>query len=233
MDAKILIVDDEIGLLEMIHTFLTREGFKQVVCVSTATEALDQVQTEEFDLILLDVGLPDMDGFTLCAKMRSFTHAPILFLTSRANDLDKLMGFGVGADDYITKPFHMLELLARIKAPLRRKQLYLEKSNWNHEHYDCGRFQVNATSGQLFVGGKEVSCTPKEFLLLRFFCRHPNRIFSVEQLYEQVWEQPYMGEEKTVAMVISRVRKKIEKDPKQPQYIVTVRGLGYKFVMEK
>lgn len=115
MEAKILIVDDEVGLLEMIQTFLSREGWKQTHCVTTASEALKRVQREEFDLILLDVGLPDMDGFTLCAKMRSFTHAPILFLTSHANDMDKLMGFGVGADDYITKPFHTLELLARIR----------------------------------------------------------------------------------------------------------------------
>ncbi len=232
MKTKILIVDDEIGLLEMVHTFLIQEGFQEVVCVTNGREAIKRVKQESFHLVLLDVALPDLDGFAVCTNMRKWTDAPILFLTSRTDDLDKLMGFGVGGDDYITKPFNILELLARIKAQLRRQQFY-QKRDKEQEIYHCGHFQVNVTCGQLFVDGKEINCTPKEFLLLRFFCRHPNRIFSIEQLYEQVWEQPYMGEEKTVAMVISRLRKKLEKEPKHPQHLITVRGLGYKFIMGK
>ena len=231
MKPRILLVDDEKELLEMIRLLLEREGYTHIDCAFTGSQARSLIEKNLYDLIVLDVMLPDTTGFELCQEIRKRSTVPILFLTARTSDIDKLVGFGHGGDDYVTKPFHSLELVARIKALLRRQRYYEEQFDQKQsEVLDYGRFQVIPSAGELKVEGKPVACSALEFKLLLFFCNHPNRIFSVSDLYEKVWEQESLGEEKTVVMFISRLRKKIEVNPKQPRFLINIRGLGYKFV---
>ncbi|MED0896457.1 response regulator transcription factor [Aneurinibacillus migulanus] len=230
LNEKILLVDDEKGLLDMLQTLLKKEGLTNVDFATKGHEALTLSDKETYSVIVLDVMMPDMDGFELCRRLREKTFVPIIFLTARTTDLDKLMGLGIGGDDYITKPFNPLEVVARIKAQLRRHHLYKDSTQIKHESFDFGFFQLNKTSGQLIVRGKEVECPAREFELLTFLCEHPNHIFSIQQLYERIWGQSSIGDEKTVTIHISRLRRKIEPNPKKPQFLINIRGLGYKFV---
>ncbi|QKG85127.1 response regulator transcription factor [Kroppenstedtia pulmonis] len=231
MISRILLVDDDKGLLEMIRLLLKREGYSHIDTAMTGQQAKELIQGRSYDLIVLDVMLPDTSGFDLCQEIRKTSKVPILFLTSRTSDIDKLVGFGYGGDDYVTKPFHSLELVARIKALLRRHRYLQEQMEQQQpEIRDYGRFQVIRSAGELKVEGKQVDCSAREFQLLLFFCDHPHHIFSVSELYEKVWKQEALGEEKTVVMHISRLRRKIEADQKQPRFLINVRGLGYKFV---
>lgn len=229
-EIRILLVDDEVEILNMIRIVLLKEEVGQVFTAGSAAEAVRLCRQHQPHLIVLDVMLPDREGFDVCREMRQVTDAPILFLTARTTDLDKLTGFSMGADDYITKPFNPLELVARIKAQLRRLQLIRSAIQDKRKIHDFGRFIVNEESGQLIVDGREVPCPAMEFKLLLFLCSHPNRIFSKKQLYEQVWGEESLGDENTVMVHIRRLREKIEKNPSQPEWLVTVRGLGYKLV---
>lgn len=229
MHESLLIVDDEKGILVMLENLLNQEGYTRISTATSGHQALQLVQTRTFDLIILDVMLPDIDGFDLCQQIRRITSAPILFLTARTGDLDKLTGLRIGGDDYITKPFNPLEVVARIHAQLRRQRLNRGR-NMEQEILDFGTFVIHKSAGQLSVNGSEIHCTAKEFELLVFLCEHPNRIFTAQQLYEHVWGPSVLGDEKTVVIHISRLRKKIEKDPSHPTLIVNMRGLGYKFV---
>ncbi|MFD1395524.1 response regulator transcription factor [Kroppenstedtia eburnea] len=231
MTPRILLVDDEEGLLEMIRLLLEREGYSRIDTATKGQQARDLIDQNDYDLIVLDVMLPDGSGFDLCQEIRKTSKVPILFLTSRTADMDILVGFGYGGDDYVTKPFHALELVARIKALLRRHRYFQEQlAQQQPEVLDYGDFQVIRSAGELQVKGKPVDCSAREFQLLLFFCDHPHHIFNVSELYEKVWKQEAIGEEKTVVMHISRLRKKIEQNPKQPRFLINVRGLGYKFV---
>lgn len=228
---SILLVDDEQGLREMLTAVLKKEGFRLIRSAGTGSEALQILAETDIDVIVLDVMLPDEDGFEICRKMRKITEAPILFLTARDTDLDKLMGFGIGGDDYITKPFNPLEVVARIKARLKYQLQQQDKTAATRSAtLDYSYFRVDPEAGELIVDGKPVDCPAREWELLIFLCRHPNRIFSARHLYEAVWNEPYLGDEKTVVIHISRLRKKIEPDPGHPRFLVNVRGLGYKLV---
>lgn len=228
--ARILLVDDEEEILNMIQIVLQKEGFTQVRQAVRAAAAMEACKQFQPHIILLDVMLPDGDGFEVCRELRKLTDAPILFLTARTTDLDKLTGFSTGADDYITKPFNPLEVVARLKAQLRRSLPTFKQKKCKEQIFDFGRFQVHETSGQLFVNGVEVPCPAKEFKLLCFLSAHPNRIFSKKQLYEQIWQEESLGVEHTVMVHIRRIREKIEEDPSNPKFLVTIRGLGYKLV---
>ncbi|MCP3795386.1 response regulator transcription factor [Paenibacillus sp. CH40] len=230
-EIAVLIVDDEQGLRDMLTTVLKKEGFLQVKHAATGREALQVVMESDVDVIVLDVMLPDNDGFEVCRQMRLYTDAPILFLTARDTDLDKLMGFGIGGDDYITKPFNPLEVVARMKARMKYRKVSTVAMKPTLRTLDFGYFRLELESGVLFVEDKQVECPAREWLLLVFLCKHPNRIFSVRQLYEAIWSEAYLGDEKTVVIHISRLRKKIEPDPKHPQFLINVRGLGYKMMM--
>ncbi|KAF6581388.1 response regulator transcription factor [Paenibacillus sp. EKM212P] len=230
-EIAVLIVDDEQGLRDMLTTVLKKEGFLQVKHAATGREALQVVMESHVDVIVLDVMLPDNDGFEVCRQMRLYTDAPILFLTARDTDLDKLMGFGIGGDDYITKPFNPLEVVARMKARMKYRKVSTVAMKPTLRTLDFGYFRLELESGVLFVEDKQVECPAREWLLLVFLCKHPNRIFSVRQLYEAIWSEAYLGDEKTVVIHISRLRKKIEPDPKHPQFLINVRGLGYKMMM--
>lgn len=228
---RILIVDDEKGLVQLLSTALKKEEDWTIDTAYSGQEAIDQVKRQAYDLILLDVMLPDIDGFAVCRTIRERTIAPILFLTARTSEIDKLTGLGIGGDDYITKPFNPLEVVARVKAQLRQCQRYQEATQYALEpDVQLGSLTINRSSAQLWVNGKEITCPAKEFELLLFFIDHPNQVFTAQQLYELIWGSDSLGDDKTVAVHIGRIRKKIEKDPKHPNYMVNLRGIGYKFV---
>ncbi|WP_155591367.1 response regulator transcription factor [Lysinibacillus cavernae] len=236
-DVAILLVDDEPAILDMLQMVLNKEGFRQIDRASTAQEALKACERKQYDMILLDVMLPDKSGFDICPFIRETTAAPILFITAKNSDLEKLTGFAMGGDDYITKPFNPLEVVARMKAQLRRVRLYEEEKTMhvssNSYIYDFGRFQMNERAGELTVDGQIVSCPAQVYQLLLFFCKHPNQIFTKSQLYEAVWGDHSFGDDNTVAVHIGRIRERIEKDPKAPQYLLTIRGLGYKLIQKE
>lgn len=229
-DAQLLIVDDEQAILHMLTTIFKKEEFKHIDTASTAEEALALCQTKRYDLIFLDVMLPGRSGFEICPFIRETTDATIFFLTARSTDLDKLSGFALGADDYITKPFNPLEVVARVKAHLRRHTGKI--SNISQTIYQYGKVHVNTLSGEVTVEERTVELPAQVYQLLLFFCKHPNQLFSKSQLYEKVWGEEFLGEDNTVMVHIRKLREKIEDNPSKPRHLITVRGLGYKFVSD-
>ncbi|PKQ19842.1 MAG: DNA-binding response regulator [Actinobacteria bacterium HGW-Actinobacteria-6] len=233
MSERILIVEDEQPIIDLLRLVLEREGLVDIAEANTVAEALASAKASSPALILLDVMLPDGDGFTLATHLREFTSAPILFLTARSGDLEKLTGFGVGGDDYVTKPFNPLEVVARIKAHLRRSAVSILAPDENAtEVFDWGGFRLSEAEGVLEVDGRAVAIPAREFQLLTYLCRNPGRVFSKRQLYRLVWGEESLGEsdDNTVQVHIHRLREKIEPRPGQPQYLVTMRGLGYKLL---
>lgn len=225
MNESILIIEDEVGLINMLKRLLDKEGFQTIYQAESGVEALKKVKEHRIDLILLDVMLPDTSGFDLCHQIREISDVPIIFLTARTTDIDKLTGFSMGGDDYITKPFNPLEVAARIKAILHRQRRTKPEIS---QVFQTDRFVLHYDQAKLTIEGKEVNCPAKEFQLFKFLCQHPNQVFSVDHLYEKVWEDySIVGKENTVMVHISRLRQKIEQDPKHPKYLKNVRGLGY------
>ncbi|GED71595.1 DNA-binding response regulator [Brevibacillus reuszeri] len=233
-EASILLVDDEQAILQLLETVLRKEGFQSIDKVTSAEAALAACEQKRYDLIVLDVTLPTMSGVEACPFIRRITDAPILFLSARTTDFDKLTGFAVGGDDYVTKPFNPMEIVARIKSLLRRSQkssVALASTSSGILHF--GRFQVNEAAAELYVEGELVSCPTLVFQLLLFFCKNPNRIFSKSELYERVWGEHSIRDDNTIMVHIHRIRERIEPDPAQPEYLVNVRGLGYKLVKKE
>lgn len=228
-NATILLVDDEQGLLDLLAFTLRRYGIENILTATSAKEAMEVILQRDISLIVLDIMLPDGDGFDVCHQMRNVTDAPILFLTAKNQDIHKIKGFELGADDYITKPFNPTEVVARVQVHLKRIR---QVNSFSRNVYDFG-FSLNKNSGQLFVQGEEVQCAPMEFLLLCFLCEHANFIFTTSELYEKVWRPYQAGDEKTVVIHISRIRKKIEPDPKNPEFLINIKGLGYKLVKKE
>lgn len=232
---KILLVDDEDGLLTLLRITLNKEHYNDIQVASTGEEALHFVQKTEFDLIILDVMLPDCYGFDLCTDIRRHTDAPIIFLSACASDFDKLTGLTLGGDDYVTKPFNTMELVARIKAIFRRRKMDRKKmdricENGSGDTFDYGAIAIFPEQGLVKVHSQMVLCTAKEMGLLLFLCRNPNRIFSVSHLYDAVWGINAVGDEKTVGIHISKLRRKLQDVTDPPQIIISIRGMGYKFV---
>ncbi|MGE7941622.1 response regulator transcription factor [Lysinibacillus xylanilyticus] len=234
MNYSLLLVDDERGLLDVLELALRKDGFQNIHTASTGIEALNKIKKLSFDLIILDIMLPDIDGLEVCRQMRTQINTPIIFLTAKGTDMDKILGLTIGGDDYITKPFNSLEVIARVKANLRRQEFIAnEPKKFEEKRFHLNNnVQVLEESGEIYVDENLIECPAKEFELLIFLCKHPNRIFSVRQLYQKVWGDFYLGDEKTVAIHISRLRKKIEADPKKPSTLVNVRGLGYKLILK-
>ena len=241
-EQAILLVDDEQALLELLATIFRKEGFHHIHTVSTAEEAIEAVQQHVYGAIILDVMLPKMSGVEACPFIRQFTDAPILFLSARSTDFDKLSGFAVGGDDYVTKPFNPLEIVARIRSLLRRSGKSITATTVAGRNdspfalpfiYDFGRFQIDEHAAELTVEGNNVACPPLVFQLLLFLARHPNRVFTRSELYEAVWEDTSIADDNTVMVHIHRIRERIEVNPAQPQFLVNVRGMGYKLVNKK
>ncbi len=232
-NSKILLVDDERAILQMLEMVLAKEKFTNVYTATTGSEALEMIKRHEPAFIVLDVMLPDTNGFELCTKIRAYTDVHILFLTARVSDLDVLTGFERGGDDYVTKPFNPLEIVARMKAHLKRQQksgVTTSVTNENAHHF--GNFIVDEDAGELVVDGVVTSCPAQVFLLLVYFCKNVNRVLSKEQLFTAVWGYDYMADDNTVMVHVRRIRERIEPDPSRPVHLVTVRGLGYKLVKD-
>ncbi len=229
-DPQLLIVEDEPAISQMLETILRRENFHFIDIVQTAEEALSLCQSKAYDLILLDVMLPGKSGLEICPLIRAVSDASIFFLTARSTDLDKLSGFAVGADDYITKPFNPLEVAARIKAHIRRRGGTPPKTV--NTLFQYGPLIVNARAGEVEIHKQSVELPAQVYQLLLFFCKHPRQLFSKSQIYEAVWGEDFLGEDNTVMVHIRKLREKIEANPSDPKFIVTVRGLGYKFMPE-
>lgn len=227
---KICVVDDEDLLVKGIRFNLKNEGY-EVVTGSNGLEAVDLARNERPDLMVLDVMMPEMDGLTACTKIREFSRVPIILLTAKTDDLDKLMGFDVGADDYLTKPFNILELKARIRALLRRSGSTQEQAE-TANRLTIGDISLDLDSRNAYAGGKLAELTAKEFDVIEFLMRNANRVYSREALLDTIWALEYRSDIRTVDVHIRRLREKLEKDPAKPQYILTKWGVGYYFRKE-
>ncbi|TXC91841.1 response regulator transcription factor [Metabacillus litoralis] len=229
-DKRILIVDDEKAIVKMLETVLRKEGFQLINKAFCIKDALQILQNHTVDIIILDVMLPDQSGFDALPKIRQLSQAYVLFLTAKTSDLDVLTGFAIGGDDYVTKPFNPLEIVARLKAFLRRTTKMTQLQEYAITKYDFGRFILFSESGELFVENQPVLCPAQVYMLLLYFCKHPNKILSKTELLEAVWGFDHYGDDNTVAVHIRRIRERIEQDPSNPKLLITVRGLGYKLV---
>lgn len=222
---KILVVDDEQLLVKGIRFNLQNEGY-DVITGSNGAEALLLAEQQNPDLIILDVMMPEMDGLTACSKIREFSDVPIILLTAKAEDMDKLMGFDNGADDYLTKPFNILELKARIRALLRRANA---QSSTAAQTLTIGAITLDLDGRNAYRSGELVDLTAKEFDVVEFLMRNPNRVYSRESLLDTLWTYEYRSDIRTVDVHIRRLREKLEKNPADPQYIKTKWGVGYYF----
>ena len=227
MSKKILIVDDEKNIVDILKFNLIKEGFSTLEAYD-GEQALALAINEMPDLILLDVMLPKVDGFTVVRKLRQSMSTPILMLTAKEEEVDKVLGLELGADDYITKPFSQRELMARIKANIRRSSLE-EGDGANVNIIKCGGIMINVDRYEIKRDQITIELTLREFELVKFLALHPGQIFSRENLLEKVWGYEYFGDVRTVDVTIRRVREKLEKDPSNCEYIMTKRGVGYYF----
>lgn len=227
----VLIVDDEKEIGELLSMYLTREGFQSSI-VSTGLEAIEKVKEAQPDLIILDVFLPDIDGHEVCRTVRAFTDSPILFLSCKDTEIDKIIGLSIGADDYISKPFSPNELMARVKVHLRRYQrIGRPETGPLHESEELvsPSLKLNIKRHEAYLEGQKLVLSAKEFQLLSFLMSHPKQVFSTDHILEQLWGYDFSSDTKTVKVHIGNLRKKIERDPSNPKLIVTLRGVGYRF----
>ncbi|MED4204955.1 response regulator transcription factor [Neobacillus mesonae] len=227
---EILIIEDDPDIQNLLTFCFEREAMPFSIA-SYGGEALEMVKKHTPSLILLDVMLPDMDGFELCKMIRMHTNNPILFLSCKNTDNDKILGLSIGADDYIEKPFNIEVLIARIRAHLRRNRLLKKKEQINR-YLDFGNLRINIQARELFRNNEKIHLTSKEFELLLFLMKQPDQVFTAEQMLEKIWGFDTLSEKRTVVVHISSLRKKIEEDPLNPRHIITVRGVGYKFVLD-
>ncbi len=223
---KILVVDDEALLVKGIRFNLQNEGY-EVITGSDGLEAVNLVQEQHPDLVVLDVMMPHMDGMTACAKIREFSDIPIILLTAKTDDMDKLMGFDFGADDYLTKPFNILELKARIRALLRRSNRSEKKASANE--LTIGTITLDLDGRNAYKNGELADLTAKEFDVIEFLMRNANRVYSREALLDTIWAYEYRSDIRTVDVHIRRLREKLEENPAEPRHILTKWGVGYYF----
>lgn len=226
MQKRLLIVDDEPAIIKGLKFSLEQDGYL-IDAAYDGEEAIEMFQNGEYDLVVLDVMLPKLDGFKVLQRIREKSDVPVIMLTAKGEDMDRILGLEYGADDYLTKPFNILELKARIKAVLRRIN-----SSKDKEEKEIIRFKnmtINLTNRSVTIDGKDVNLTAKEFDLLKLFASNPGKVFSRENLLETVWKYDYLGDLRTVDVHIRRLREKIEKNPSQPEFIFTKWGVGYYF----
>ena len=225
MAQRVLVVDDEKLIVKGIRFSLEHEGW-EVDCAYDGEEAINLAKQTEYDVVLLDVMLPKFDGFEVCQAIREFSEMPIIMLTAKGGDMDKILGLEYGADDYITKPFNILEVKARIKAIMRRTAGSQPKKE-DSKVIEAGDLRLDCESRRLFILNKEVNLTAKEFDLLELLVNNPNKVYSRENLLNLVWGYEYPGDVRTVDVHVRRLREKIEKNPSEPKYVHTKWGVGY------
>jgi DNA-binding response OmpR family regulator len=230
MQGRILIVEDEKAIAAFVQTALERDGF-DVKWVGDGADALATLDSFQPDLVLLDLALPSVDGLQVCQAIRAREqYVPIIMLTARADDVDKIIGLEVGADDYVTKPFNARELMARVRAMLRLVRRSAGRRPEDRLRF--GHLEIDLNGRQVFRAGRAVNLTPKEFDLLAVLVRNPGRVFGRDTLLEQVWGYDFPGDSRTVDVHVQRLRRKLEENPHEPRYLLTVHSIGYKFVAD-
>ncbi|WP_297635958.1 response regulator transcription factor [uncultured Clostridium sp.] len=227
---KILLIDDEEDILDILETVLKREGFKQIYTANTGKAALEILKKVKPDIILLDIMLPDTTGYELFKELRDKSQAPILFISAKGDEVDRLLGFAIGADDYITKPFSAKEVAFRVKARLKAIENLVVGVEKEKSIIKFGDLEIHKDTGEVFKSGESIEFTAKEFKLLNYLIDNPNRILSKEMMCREVWGEDFFGYDNTITVHIRKLRKKIEDNPSKPKYIVTAIGLGYKFI---
>ena len=225
---RILIIEDEADIAELEKDYLELSGF-EVQIENNGTTGLERALHEEFDLYILDLMLPGTDGFEICASIRKANDRPILLVAAKKDDIDKIHGLGLGADDYITKPFSPSELVARVKAHISRYERIAGASAQQNDIVEIRGLKIDKTSRRVWVNDEEKTLTTKEFDLLTFLAEHPDRVFSKEELFSYIWDADMVGDIATVTVHIKKIREKIEADKSRPQYIETIWGAGYRF----
>ncbi|AQU73749.1 response regulator transcription factor [Priestia megaterium] len=225
MKDRILVMDDDEQIRNLIAIYLENEGF-EALKVSNAVSGLALLEEQEVDLIILDIMMPQMNGIEAAFKIREEKNMPIIMLSAKSEDMDKISGLTAGADDYLTKPFNPLELIARVKSQIRRYKKYNQRAE--HEIIQIGDLEINRSTRLVFVRGQEIRLTPKEFDILELLARHKGTVMSMGKIYEAVWQADALKSDSTVMVHITKIREKIEDNPKKPIYIKTIWGVGYR-----
>ena len=225
--SKILIVEDEESIAELEKDYLELSGF-QVETEKQGDIGLKRAMDEDFDLVILDLMLPGVDGFEICKKVRETKNIPILMVSAKKDDIDKIRGLGMGADDYMTKPFSPSELVARVKAHLARYQRLVNSNVKENDIVEIRGIKIDKTARRVWINGEEKNFTTKEFDLLTFLAENPNHVFTKEELFREIWDMESIGDIATVTLHIKKIREKIEFDTAKPQYIETIWGVGYR-----
>lgn len=226
--SRILIVEDEVAIADLEKDYLELSGF-EVEIESDGTKGLERALHEEFDLFILDLMLPGVDGFEICKKIRETKNTPILMVSAKKDDIDKIRGLGLGADDYVTKPFSPSELVARVKAHLARYERLIGSNMPQNDIIEIRGIKIDKTARRVWVNGEEKQFTTKEFDLLTFLAENPNHVFTKEELFRKIWDMESIGDIATVTVHIKKIREKIEMNTNKPQYIETIWGVGYRF----
>ena len=226
--SRILIVEDEVAIADLEKDYLELSGF-EVEIENDGTKGLERALHEEFDLFILDLMLPGVDGFEICKKIRETKNTPILMGSAKKDDIDKIRGLGLGADDYVTKPFSPSELVARVKAHLARYERLIGSNMPQNDIIEIRGIKIDKTARRVWVNGEEKQFTTKEFDLLTFLAENPNHVFTKEELFRKIWDMESIGDIATVTVHIKKIREKIEMNTNKPQYIETIWGVGYRF----
>ena len=226
--SRILIIEDEVSIAELEKDYLELSGF-EVEIENDGDRGLQRSLTENFDLILLDLMLPGTDGFEICKQIRSTRNTPVIIVSAKKDDIDKIRGLGLGADDYITKPFSPSEMVARVKAHLARYERRIGKGRLENEIIEIRGLKIDKTARRVWINGEEKNFTTKEFDLLSFLAQNPNHVYTKEELFREIWGMESLGDIATVTVHIKKIREKIEFNTARPQYIETIWGVGYRF----
>ena len=226
--SKILIIEDEVAIAELERDYLELSDF-QVEIENNGDVGLKRALSGEFDLVILDLMLPGIDGFEICRRIREIKNTPILMVSAKKDDIDKIRGLGLGADDYITKPFSPSELVARVKAHLARYERLIGSSVKENDVIEIRGIRIDKTARRVWVNDEEKQFTTKEYDLLTFLAEHPNHVFTKEELFREIWDMESIGDIATVTVHIKKIREKVEIDTAKPQYIETIWGVGYRF----
>ena len=226
--SKILIVEDELAIAELEKDYLELSGF-EVEVATDGTTGLAKALQIDYDLIILDLMLPGVDGFEICRKVRAEKNTPIIMVSAKKDDIDKIRGLGLGADDYMTKPFSPSELVARVKAHMARYERLVGSAVEENKVIEIRGIKIDTTARRVWVNGEEKTFTTKEFDLLTFLASHPNHVYTKDELFSEIWDMESIGDIATVTVHIKKIREKIEFDTSKPQYIETIWGVGYRF----